>query len=705
MHCRVSILFLSLILFFNSCYSQTGDSKNEKQDASFAYTNNLIHESSPYLLAHAHNPVNWYAWGEEAFKKARDENKMIIISIGYAACHWCHVMERESYEDTAVAAVMNKYFVSIKVDREERPDIDQVYMTAAQLINGNGGWPLNALALPDGKPFYAGTYFPKNEWLKMLNRFIDLKKQNPAALVKQADDITKGVKDAESMPLKKAAESFTARDLDKQFGGMKNNIDFKKGGVNQPPKFPMPSYWEYLLHYYYLSNNESALQAVKATLDNMANGGIYDQLGGGFARYATDADWHVPHFEKMLYDNAQLVSLYSHAFQVTGNHLYKKVVYQTLEFVSRELTSPEGGFYSSLDADSEGEEGKYYVWTKEEIEKTLGADAPLFMDFYGITKKGNWQNGRNILYRSQPAETIAKKYGLPVADFQSKIDSAGEVLMKERSKRIRPKLDDKILTSWNALMLKGYIQAYYAFGDSSLLETAEKNAAYLMKNAIGDNCEMTRNYKNGKSSVNGLLDDYAFTASAFIALYQATFDEKWLNEANKIALYTMQHFFDATSGMFYYSSAEHSNLISRKMEIDDNEIPSSNSEMAENLFFLGHYFDNENEIDKAKQMLTNVGHDLQADVYFYSNWAILEALFVSPVYEVAITGNEFKSRQQELSRHYLPNIILLGGKEESGLELLENKFVKGQTIIYVCQDKVCKLPVTETEKALKQIAK
>lgn len=674
---------------------------NEKH----TYSNELIHESSPYLLQHAHNPVNWYPWGEKALKKAKDENKMIIISIGYAACHWCHVMEHESFEDTAVARIMNENFIAIKVDREERPDVDQVYMTAAQLLTGSGGWPLNALALPDGRPFYAGTYFPKNEWIKMLHYFIDINNKDAAALVKQAGEVTMGIHLTEQITFKEEGKNFSVNDLDKQFEKMKANLDFKKGGTNRAPKFPMPSNWEYLLHYNYISKNEEALKAVTVTLDNMAFGGIYDQLGGGFSRYATDANWHVPHFEKMLYDNAQLVSLYAHAFQSTKNSLYKKVVYETLDFIQHELTSPEGGFYSSLDADSEGEEGKYYVWTKEEIELALAADAPLFMEYYNVTGAGNWEHGKNIYFRDKSDEAVAKKYKISLSDLQNKIDKAKVKLMAIRSKRIMPGLDDKILTSWNALMLKGYAQAYRVFNDEKFLQAALGNAHFLLKNAVGKNGEITRNYKNGKSSINGLLDDYAFTISAFIELYQATFDEKWLLEANKIAAYALEHFFDTTSGMFFYTHNQYSNLISRKMEVSDNVIPSSNSEMAKNLFLLGHYLYNEEYVRQSKQMLVNVASDVQQNIYFYSNWGILSAYFASPLYEVAIMGDDFKKKRQEFDQQYLPNVILLGGKAEGSLSLLENKLVDGTTTIYVCRDKTCKMPVTEVNKALQQIGK
>ncbi len=705
MNFKVSLFIFSTVILFNSSCGQSGKNKNTNMKENHTYTNELINESSPYLLQHAHNPVNWYPWGEAALQKAKAENKMLIISIGYAACHWCHVMEHESFEDVEVAKIMNEHFICIKVDREERPDVDQVYMAAAQLITGGGGWPLNAVALADGRPYYAGTYFPKGKWIQMLEYFADIHKKEPEKLLKSAEQVTNGIHQVENVSFKERGKTFAMDDLDKQFANMKANLDFKKGGANRAPKFPMPCNWEYLLHYNYLSKNEEALEAVTITLDNMAYGGIYDHLEGGFARYSTDANWHVPHFEKMLYDNSQLVSLYAHAFQQTKNPLYKKVVYETLDFVQHELTSPEGAFYASLDADSEGEEGKYYVWTKEEIEKALGGDADVFSIYYNVTAAGNWEHAKNILLRHETEEVTAKKLGLSVAELKNKIDAGKAKLMKIRDAKVKPGLDDKILSSWNALMIAGYVDAYRAFGEEAFLAKAITNADFLLQHAIAKNGEMTRNYKNGKSTINALLDDYAFTIAAFIDLYQATFDEKWLNEANLLTAYSLEHFFDPKSNMFFYTHNQYSNLISRKMEVADNVIPSSNSEMAKNLFLLGHFLNNEDYISKSKQMLINVEEDVQKNIYFYANWGILQAWFTSPLYEVAITGDDFKSKRQQFDAHYLPNTILLGGKTESKLALLENKLVPGQTMIYVCRDKACKLPVAEVEKALEEIAK
>ncbi|MBA3972098.1 MAG: thioredoxin domain-containing protein, partial [Bacteroidetes bacterium] len=446
--------------------------------------------------------------------------------------------------------------------------------------------------------------------------------------------------------------------------------------------------------------DKDALDAVTATLNKMADGGIYDQIGGGFSRYSTDAYWKVPHFEKMLYDNAQLVSLYSSAYQLTGKPLYKSIVYETLEFIERELTYPEGAFYSSLDADSEGEEGKFYVWKKDELQNVLGNDAPLIMDYYNVTDKGNWENRNSILFKTSSDKKIAENYKITEAELSRRISSAKKIMLKERSKKIRPALDDKILTSWNALMLKGYVDAYRVFDEQKFLDVALKNGAFILKNIKKPDNRLDRNFKNGKSSINGFLDDYAFTIEGFIALYQATFDEKWLEEAQQLSAYTITHFYDSKAGMFYYTSDIDTKLIARKMEITDNVIPAANSVMAKNLFVLGHYFYNDDYINKSKKMLENVKQDALKGGPYYANWDILMSWFVSEPYDVAIVGKDFASKRKEFDRYYLPNVFLSGGKDEGKLSLLEGKFIPEQTTIYVCQNKTCKMPVTEVNKAI-----
>ncbi|WP_202552433.1 thioredoxin domain-containing protein [Ginsengibacter hankyongi] len=700
MLCNKLYTFYFVLLFWalSSCGQQTSKKENK-----IMYTNALIHETSPYLLQHAHNPVDWYPWGDEALAKAKKENKMLLISVGYAACHWCHVMEHESYEDTVVANIMNKNFVCIKVDREERPDVDQVYMNAAYLINGNGGWPLNALVMPDGKPFFAGTYFPKDKWIQLLKYFSDLYKNQKQKLEEQADHLSKGINDIENVPKNTTSVSFSAITLDDMFSTLSQRIDMDKGGTKGSMKFPMPAIWEYLLQYYYFNKNTNALKAVEITLQHMAYGGIYDQVGGGFSRYATDPNWHAPHFEKMLYDNAQLVSLYSHAFQLTKNSLYKRIVYETIAFVKRELTSPEGGFYSSLDADSEGEEGKFYVWSKDEIKEILGSDAEIFSDYFGITSKGNWEPGKNIPDIIEGEKDIEKKYDLSADQLQNKIDELKLQVLKARGKRIRPQTDDKILTAWNALMTKGLIDAYEAFDEKDFLQMAETNIGFLLKNISTKENALYRNYKNGKATIPAFLDDYSFMISALIDYYQVNFNENYLQKANDLTQYVEQHFYDKTTGMYFYTDDQHSNLIARKMEVPDNVIPSSNSEMAKNLLLLGLYFENNSYESQSAQLVKNVIDDIKKNPSYYSNWAQVVALQIKPPYEVAILGNDWQQKLSEFHKQYLPNTIYLGGVNEGNLSLLQNKLVSGKTFIYVCENKTCQLPVESVEAAMKQI--
>ncbi|MCB8994315.1 MAG: thioredoxin domain-containing protein [Bacteroidales bacterium] len=673
------------------------------QSGQYKFSNHLVHESSPYLLQHAHNPVNWYPWGNEALEKAKKENKLVLISIGYAACHWCHVMERESFEDEEVARFMNEHFVAIKVDREERPDVDQVYMNAVQLITGSGGWPLNCIALPDGRPVYGGTYFPKAQWMDMLSHVYNFVKDNPEKAEMQAQSLAKGIKSSEEIYKKPVVNSYNLSELDKVFGNWENNIDFIRGGSLGAPKFPLPVGYEYLLFYTYLSGNKSAARAVNVSLHKMAEGGIYDQAGGGFSRYSTDADWKVPHFEKMLYDNAQLVSLYANAFQYFKDPLYKKVVEETLGFISRELKSPEGGFYSSLDADSEGSEGKFYTWKEDEIRSVCGEDAELVIEYFNVSGNGNWEENRNILYRSGNDEELAGKFNITVDELNEKLVAVKRSLMKARDPRIHPALDDKILTSWNALMLKAYADAYKITGNSEYLSTALINAEFINETLKSPDNKLFRNYKNGKASINGFLDDYAFTIDAFISLYQITFDEKWLMEAKNLSNYCLLHFYDESSGMFYYTSDEDPALIARKMEISDNVIPSSNSQMARNLFVLGQYFYLDSFLEISRQMLANVRENIIQAGPYYANWGILLALNVSAPFEVSIVGKDCISLKREFDSHYLPDVIYSGGENEGKIPSLKSRHVKAKTMIYVCRNKECKMPVTTSKEALMQL--
>ena len=666
--------------------------------------NSLINESSPYLLQHAYNPVNWYAWGDTALTKARQENKMLLISIGYAACHWCHVMEHECFENEEVAKVMNEHYVCIKVDREERPDVDQIYMNAALLINGNGGWPLNALAMPDGQPFFAGTYFPKDNWVRLLNYFADIYQTQRSKLEEQATNVSKGIRDIEHIPLNTATGSFNKTDIEILFSNFQKRIDLEKGGTKGAMKFPMPSIWEYLLQYHYFSGNTDALRAVEITLNNMAYGGIYDHVGGGFARYATDPNWHVPHFEKMLYDNAQLVSLYSHAFQVTKNPLYQKVVYESLEFVQRELSSPEGGFYSSLDADSEGEEGKFYVWSFEEIKSILKQDATFYCDYYGITRQGNWEHGKNIPDINYGDKSSVEKYSLSDDELNKQLILLNKKLLAARANRVRPGTDDKILTAWNALMAMGFIDAYKAFEEKKYLAFAKQNIDFLLKNICNPDHSLFRNYKNGRATIFAFLDDYAFFISALIKYYQASFDEFYLHKAKDITQYAEAHFFDKDTGMFLYTDDQHSNLIARKMEVTDNVIASSNSETAKNLLLLGMYFENDLYTEQSIQMVKNIRDDIKKNVNYYSNWAQALIAQVHSFYEIAIVGKNWKEKLTGFQKNYMPDLLYAGGEGSNvSLPLLSDKLIENKTMIYVCNNKTCNIPVQEITEALEQM--
>lgn len=669
------------------------------------HSNSLIHETSPYLLQHAHNPVNWHAWNKEVFELAKKEDKPVLVSIGYSACHWCHVMEHESFEDEPTAILMNDHFINIKVDREERPDVDQVYMTAVQLMTGHGGWPLNCFVLPDGRPIYGGTYFQKKQWQNILLNIADLWKNEREKILDYATQLTEGVKRTELISVNKEEVSFSIETLRQTISYWNARFDNAEGGPNRAPKFPLPNNYRFLLRYCYSptipeSETIGLKKHVNLTLRKMAFGGIYDQLGGGFARYSTDLLWKVPHFEKMLYDNAQLVSLYAEAYQATKNELYKEVVYETILFIQRELTSPEGAFYSALDADTEGEEGKYYVWTKEELKNILGAKYELAAAYFNVNESGYWEHDNYILVRDKTDAEVAKQFNISTKQLKKDIGQVKKELLDIREKRTPPGLDDKSLTSWNALMITGLVDAYKAFGENDFLILAQQNAKFIIDKQLKSDGSLFHSYKIGKSTINGFLEDYAFTIEAFIALYQSTIDEQWLETAKKLMDHTIQHFHDPKSGMFYFTSDTDEALIARKMELSDNVIPASCSSIAKSLFTLGHYYGNTDFIAMSKQMLNNVIRDIPQYGAGYSNWCMLMLHFIIPFYEVAIVGKDVDEKKKLFDKYHLPNVIFACSRTASRLPLLMNRFVEGKTLVYVCENNTCNKPVEDVEEAL-----
>lgn len=672
--------------------------------------NRLANETSPYLLQHAYNPVDWYPWGEEALARAREEHKPIIVSIGYSACHWCHVMEKECFEDAEVARLMNEQFINIKVDREERPDVDQIYMEAVQIMGVQGGWPLNVFLTAEQEPFYGGTYFPKRNWMALLQNVAKAYRESRDQLEASAAQFRESIAHSEIQRygLHQAAgiidKQQIRQQLDAAYQKFSAGFDKKEGGMNRAPKFPMPSNWLFLLRYYAMTKNESALQQVMLTLDKMASGGIYDQIGGGFARYSVDQYWFAPHFEKMLYDNGQLLSLYAEAFTLTKNKTYKRVIEETVTFVRRELTSPEGGFYSALDADSEGEEGKFYVWQYEELKSLLGDDANLLLEYYNVRHEGNWEHGNNILHTTLSDEAFARKHQLTAKELETIVISNKEKLLAARAERVRPGLDDKILTAWNGLMLKGLADAYAALQDTSILELAIQNAYFITQKLLRNDGALYRTYKNGQAKLYGYLEDYAFVIDGLLALYQVSFDEQWLTTTKHLADYTIQHFLDEDEGFFYFTDTSADALIARKKELFDNVIPASNSAMARNLHTLGILLDHQPYQELSEQMLGKMIKLVAAEPGHLSNWACLATASAYSMAEVAIVGPELSAFAHALHQHYYPFKLLIGTTGTSNLPLLQGReAINGKTTLYVCYDKACQLPVHSPEEAFRQM--
>ncbi len=685
--------------------------------------NRLANETSPYLLQHAHNPVDWYPWGEEALTKARDEDKPILVSIGYSACHWCHVMERESFEREQVAQVMNERFVCIKVDREERPDVDAIYMDAVQTMGVRGGWPLNMFLMPDAKPFYGVTYLPPQQWVNLLAGVRNAFDTERDKLLESAVGFTNelNTSDSRRFGLINSQPQFRAEVSKKLFEQLAQRFDRVKGGMNRAPKFPMPAIYTFLLNYHQLTNDERALNQLTLTLDRMALGGLYDQLGGGFSRYSVDEDWFAPHFEKMLYDNGQLLMLYADAHRLTGNPLYKQIVYQTIDFAKRELLSPDGGFYSALDADSEGEEGKFYTWTTAELRDLLGTDFEWFADLYSVQEDGNWEHetghgktGRNILHRMLTDEQFAEHADWTLEEMHDMLSGVHEKLMAVRETRIRPGLDDKILCSWNGLMLKGLVSAYRAFDEPEFLTLAIRLAHFLLHHMRDKRTgRLWHSFKQGRVKQGGFLEDYAAVIDGLIALYQATFTESWLTEADQLTQYVLTNFSDSAEGestapadrpdpQFFFTDKNAEDLIARRKELFDNVIPASNSIMAGNLLSMSILLDRPAYAERADQMLGRMQPLIEKHPGDLSNWAALYTRRVLPSVEIAIVGPQATEFRRDLESHLTTGVIFAGTEIQSSLPLLEGRgMVNGQTTIYVCEDRACQLPVTSIAEAIK----
>jgi uncharacterized protein YyaL (SSP411 family) len=668
--------------------------------------NRLIHSSSPYLLQHANNPVDWYEWGTEALARAKQEQKPILVSIGYSACHWCHVMEHESFENKAIAELMNQHLVCIKIDREERPDIDQIYMEAVQAMGINGGWPLNVFLTPEQKPFYGGTYFPPKNWAQLISSLAHTFKIKREEINASADELTNhlNVNDLHRFA-KQDSIDVNREDINKMVSILHSRFDNVWGGLDKSPKFVMPSIWQFLLKHHAIdpAAHKQSLEMVELTLNKIHQGGIYDQLGGGFSRYSVDGKWFAPHFEKMLYDNAQLLSLYSEAYSIAKNNDYKKVVYETVEWLTREMTHKDGGLFSALDADSEGVEGKFYTWTYNELTGALEDKSSLLPEYFHATEEGNWEHGRSILIRSEDDARFMSDYNINKRDLDILIQQDKQKLMNARAKRIRPGLDDKIICGWNAMTIKGLLDAYNAFGDKQFLHFAKGVINFIENNLIADG-KVFRTFKNKRSTTEGFLEDYAFLIQACIALYQATFNESYLYRAQHWCEHTLLNFFDQEQGFFHFTSSQAEPLIARKKEIFDNVIPASNSVMAQNLYHLGILLDNLDWKDKAEAMAKQLSSVITQEPGYMSNWGILLEEITQGMAEVVIVGTKVESIRAELVKHHLPFALFLGAAKSSGLPLFEGReATDDKTRIYVCFNKTCQLPVETTGEAIAQI--
>lgn len=668
--------------------------------------NRLIHATSPYLQQHAYNPVDWFEWGEESLRKAVEEDKPLLVSIGYSACHWCHVMERECFENEEIAQLMNQHFVCIKVDREERPDIDQIYMEALQAMNQNGGWPLNIFLTPHQKPFYGGTYFPPSRWSQLLLSVHQAFQSRRKEIDESSNELTHQLQtsDLQRFAQTPTDTSFEKENLDIMHQTLVKRFDFTWGGMDKSPKFVMPSIWQFLLRYHLYNAQSQALEMVSLTLLKMAQGGLYDQLCGGFARYSVDGAWFAPHFEKMLYDNAQLLSLYSEAYSLTQNERFKQIIEATCQWLKDEMTHPEGGFYSALDADSEGMEGKFYTWTLEELTRAVGRDS-LVQQYFQITPTGNWEHGRNILKVPESDEKFRNENHLNIEAFTSTLAEEKQKMIQARMTRVRPGLDDKLLSGWNAMTVVGLTDVYKTFNQTLYLQMAI-DAMLFLENRLIQNGMLLRSFKNKSGNTEAFLEDYGYLIQAYHQLYEVTFDENWIQKSEDWMNYVIQHFYDDEEKFFFYTSDKAEKLIQRKKEIFDNVIPSSNAIMARNLFRLGTLFEKNRWVEMASYMAASLQTNITSEPAYLSYWGMLLEEINYGITEIAIVGPQHQETRAQLQAKFLPFSIFCGTAKNSSLPLLKGRAAKdSKTWIFVCRNKTCLLPVTEVQDAINQIVK
>ncbi|MEO7394664.1 MAG: thioredoxin domain-containing protein [Chitinophagaceae bacterium] len=667
------------------------------------HTNKLIHETSPYLLQHANNPVNWFPWSEEALQKAKKENKPILVSIGYSACHWCHVMERESFEDEATAKIMNEHFINIKIDREERPDLDHIYMDAVQAITGSGGWPLNVFLTPDAKPFYGGTYFPPSKaynrpsWQDTLHGVAQAFNERRHEIDAQAENLTAHIIQSGSFGRQGPTDSektFSSEKNEEAMQALLKSADREWGGFGKAPKFPQTFSIQFLLRYHHITKNEEALRQALLSLDKMIQGGIYDQVGGGFSRYSTDTEWLAPHFEKMLYDNALLVSVLSEAYQLTKKTRYKEVIEETIDFIQRELLHQEKGFYAALDADSEGVEGKFYVWDVEEVKDLVGKNATFFCEYYDITAHGNWEE-KNILRVKEPIELFASKKNISIEELKEIFKKCRHQLLESRHKRIRPQLDDKIILGWNALMNTACSKAFAATGNETYRQLAINNMDFIFTRFVNvDGKSFHHTWKNDIAKYPAFLDDYAYLIQALIHLQEITANKKWVIKANAIAEFVLENFSDAETSYFFYTPLGQQDVIVRKKEMYDGAIPSGNSVMAENLYRLSILFDKNEWRYKALEMVQSLAGAITRYPTSFGNWANLLQEIIVGTNEIAVVGEDYSTIHEEILAKYIPHRVLMASKtDDKSFPLLVEKKANRLTTIFLCRNYTCLNPV------------